>query len=170
MPTLIATPGAVNANSYATVAEADTYHETHLYMSVWENADTDQKTIALIWATRLLDEQNDWIGEKASAAQALRWPRSYAEDADGYPIDAATIPNGIKNATAELARHLLVKDRLQEMDENVAGLKSVEAGSVAVEFSSMDRIDLFPPSVDQMLKHFSRGASANGMIVPLERA
>lgn len=170
MPTLIATPGADDANSYATVAEANTYHEAHLYMTAWENADDDNKVIALIWATRLLDEQNDWIGEKASAAQALRWPRSYAEDADGYPIDAATIPQKLKEATAELARHLLVKDRLQVMDDNVAGLESVKAGSVEVSFSSMDRIDLLPPSVDQMLKNLVAGGSSGGMIVPLRRA
>lgn len=170
MPTLIATPGATNANSYATLAEALTYHESHLYASVWENADDDQKIVALIWATRLLDEQQDWKGEKVSGLQALRWPRSYAEDCDGYSIDSVTIPLSLKNATAELARHLLTKDRLQVMDDNVAGLKSVTAGSVSVEFSSMDRIDLFPPSVDQMLRCLTSTSSVSGMIVPLRRA
>ena len=169
-PVLIATAGDPNANSYCTVAEANTYHDAHLYGTVWSEAETAQKTVALIWATRLLDEMCDWVGEKINSTQALRWPRGGAYDRDDYELDNASIPRFLVNATAELARHLLIKDRLQEMDENVAGLEAVKAGPVEVNFSSMDRIDLLPPSVDQMIKDFSKGASGSGMIVPLERA
>lgn len=169
-PTLIATAGAVNANSYATVAEADTYHDAHLYGTEWTDAETANKIVALIWATRLLDELCDWDGNKISRDQALRWPRSDVWDRDDYEIDNTTIPQFLKNATAELARHLLIKDRLQEMDENVAGLEMVKAGPVQVDFSSMDRIDALPPSVDQIVKDFIRGGGSSGMVVPLERA
>lgn len=36
-PTLIATPGAANANSYATVAEANAYHDCRLHSDAWLN-------------------------------------------------------------------------------------------------------------------------------------
>ena len=70
-PTLVATPGASNANSYTTVAEATAYFESRLYRSTWENADPADQTVALIWATRVLDEQIDWLGTKVSTTQAL---------------------------------------------------------------------------------------------------
>ena len=169
MPTLVATAGAVNANSYSTLAEADLYHEQHLYATTWTEADDDNKIIALIWATRVLDEEVDWSGTKSTNEQSLRWPRYDVYDRDGYALLNTTIPQFLKNATAELARHLLLKDRFQVMDENVAGLKSVTAGPVSVEFDTMDRIDLLPPSVLSMIKEFAKSGTG-GMTIPLVRA
>lgn len=169
MATIIATVGAVDANCYCTVAEADTYHDNMLYGTAWTDEDDDDKKIqALIWATRLLDEQVDWDGDKASTTQVLRWPRYNVYDRDGYVFSNTIIPQWLKNATAEFARHLLLKDRLQTMDDNVAGLTSVTAGPVSVDFDSMDRIELFPPSVLSIIKDFAR-MSSGGMVVPLVR-
>jgi len=168
VPVLVATAGASNANSYATVAEADLYHAAHLYATTWENADTDQKTVALIWATRVLDEQVDWLGAKATEAQALRWPRTDVEDKDGYTLSTSTVPVFLVNATAELARHFLTKDRFQVRDDAAAGLKKVQAGPVVVEFESMDRIGLLPESVLSMIDWFSYGTQG-GFEVPLVR-
>lgn len=167
-PTLIATPMASDANSYCTVAEADLYHAAHLYAAVWEDADASQKTVALIWATRLLDEQVDWVGTKATEAQALRWPRTDVEDRDGYLLASTVIPNWLKNATAELARQLLAKDRLAVRDDAMGGIKSVSAGSVSVEFDAQDRIQVFPESVQSLIDWYSLGTQG-GYEVPLVR-
>ncbi len=168
MPTLIATVGAENANSYATKAEADAYHDVHLYAATWTDADDDNRKIALIMATRILDEVCEWQGEKLAGDQALRWPRWDVYDKDGFVLPADEIPVFLKNATAELARHLLAKDRLQTMDDAVAGLTKVKAGSVEVEFDKMDRMELLPPSVLNMVKDFSTSAGG-GFEVPLVR-
>ncbi len=169
MPTVIATPGAANANSYTTRAEATTYHASHLYASVWEDAEDDQKDIALIWATRILDEEMDWVGSKVSAEQALRWPRSDVEDRDGYILSSTTIPAFLKNATAELARQLLSSDRFATRDEAASGIQSVSAGSVSVTFDKHDRITLFPESVKSMLSFYTYGTTTGGFEVPLVR-
>lgn len=168
MATIIATPSAVNANSYATSLDAQAYHDEHGYATAWTDGDDDAKVIALIWATRLLDEQVEWHGTKSSSTQALRWPRYDAVDRDGYDIGGDVIPKFLKHATAELARHLLLKDRLQAMDENTAGLKSVTAGSVDVVFDTMDRLTLLPPSVVSLIEHYG-DVARQGMSVPLIR-
>ena len=168
MPTLVATAGATNANSYCTLAEANAYHESRLYTTSWTDADDDDKIIALIWATRMLDEICDWVGEKSAGSQALRWPRWDAWDKDGYSLDSSTIPTFLKNATAELAFQLILKDRLQTIDDNIGGLKSVQAGDVSVEFDKMDRIQELPKSVTNLIKGFTTNATGGGQI-PLVR-
>jgi len=136
MPTVTVETGAglANANSYCTVAEADTYHTTHLYPRVWDESTADQKARAVIWATRLLDEQCRWRGERVSTTQALRWPRTGVPTDDDDDWESSTaIPAWLKNATAELARGLLEKNRpaiaedASETSRAVAG-KSVSQG------------------------------------------
>jgi hypothetical protein len=166
--TVIATPGAADANSYATVEESDAYHEALLYASDWTNATTATKEAALVCATRLLDEQCEWRGTKATNGQALRWPRGGVYDVDGVGIDNDVIPPNLKRATAELARHLIKSDRLQVRDDARGGLQSVSAGPVSVTFDKVDRISLLPESVLSLLRPLTTG-SAGSLAVPLVR-
>jgi hypothetical protein len=166
--TLNATPGAADANSYATVDEADAYHEALLYATDWTAATTATKEAALVWATRLLDEQCAWRGTKTINEQALRWPRGGVYDVDGVGIDNEVIPPAVKGATAELARHLIKSDRLQVRDDARGGLHSVSAGPVSVTFDKVDRISLLPESVLSLLRPFATG-SAGSLAVPLVR-
>lgn len=168
MATIVATAGANNANSYCTLAEAQAYHDVHLYASAWTDAEDDNKVIALIWATRTLDEMCEWAGDKVTQEQALRFPRYNVYDQDGFIQVHTAIPQWLKNATAELARHLLTKDRLQSMEDAITGLKSVQAGPVAVEFDSMDRITVFPQSVQQIIAPYITN-STGGFQIPLVR-
>lgn len=152
MPTLIATAGAETANSYCTVAEAEAYHDTHLYATAWTAADEDQQIAALIWATRLLDEQVDWFGYVESLTQALRWPRAGVLDREGRQyVSSTTIPTFLKRATAELARHLLAGDRTQERS---IGIQSVVADAVQVTFDNHDVKPILPPSVRSMVQSY----------------
>jgi len=81
MPTVIATVGASNANSFVTVAEGDTYCDARLNASAWTDAEDDDKAKAVIEATRELSAKM-WVGSKSTTAQALAWPRAYATDPD----------------------------------------------------------------------------------------
>jgi hypothetical protein len=103
--TIDATVGGASANSYLTVAAADTLTEAMLGTLAWSTATTDSKTRALITATRGLDSLN-WIGTRATTTQALDWPRTSATcDDTTYPSD--TIPSPILYATFDLANALL---------------------------------------------------------------
>lgn len=134
-PTIVSTPGSANANSYATVEEATAYHDTRLHADVWADAGTSDRTKALIMATRLLDTMYDWAAFPTDAVQALQWPRNGVLAANQLEVvPAHEIPVELKNATAELARQLLVSDRTLNSDQVDLGLTSLKAGPVAMTF------------------------------------
>ena len=74
--------GKVDANSYASAADGDAYHDGHLYASAWTAATTPNKEKALVMATRLIDGEYQFNGFKRSDAQALQWPRERCDDLD----------------------------------------------------------------------------------------
>ena len=108
--TIDATIGGATANSYLTVAAADTLTETMLGTLAWTTATTDSKTRALITATRGLDTLG-WIGSKATTTQALDWPRT-GVSCDGVDYDSTAIPTQILYATFDLANSLLTTPNL----------------------------------------------------------
>lgn len=103
--TIVATPGASDANSYLTVADADTLAEERLGTLTWSTASDTNKKKALVQATRYMDTLA-FIGEKASTTQALLWPRTGASCGDkSYEDDE--IPIEVQDATFDLAEGLL---------------------------------------------------------------
>lgn len=130
--------GGEDSNTYCTLEEANVWHNTQLNTDAWDDEGDDEKSKALIMATRLLDEQICWDGEPASETQALQWPRSGMLNAVGGEIGDDEIPQRLKDAEAELAKYLLAGDRTAELSSD--GIKRVKAGSVEVEFR-----DIGPP-------------------------
>ena len=111
MPAAInATTGSASANSYLTIAAADTIAESMLGTLAWTTATSDQKTRALITATRGLDTLT-WIGDRATTTQALDWPRSNVS-CDGVDYADDIIPEQIKYSTFDLANALLTTPTL----------------------------------------------------------
>jgi hypothetical protein len=153
---LVASPGAANANSYLTLAEALSYYEGRAPLPGWEDAD-DQSAL-LVMATRLLDSllsptrqfvpasgstpayyriRSTWTGAATvPAVQVLAWPRIGMFNRNGYPIADTAIPQDLKNAVAELAGALGTKDTTLDNDNAVQGITGVRAGSVSVNFST----------------------------------
>lgn len=165
--TLVATAGAIDANSYCTRSQGDAYHQTHLYNTSWLEADDYKKEMALIWATRLLDELVEWQGWKATQEQALRWPRSGVLDRDSYyTLVLGSLPAFLTRATAELARHLLEGDRTQERS---FGLQSVRADAVDVVFDKHDVKPILPPSVQSMIAQYGLVMVTNSGMAKLVR-
>jgi hypothetical protein len=133
--TLVATVGATNANSYATVAEGTTYHEGHLYADDWTGASTTTKTAALVMATRVLDEQYAWEAYPVDPDQALQWPRSGVMDfLDLSTILDTALPQKLKDATCELARQLIASDRTADNQVDAQGVTSLSVGSISLAF------------------------------------
>lgn len=166
--TITATAGSSTANSYITVADADTYFETHLYASDWTDADTDQKCQALQMATRLLDQWFDWTGFVASSEQALLWPRSGVIGPNGYLEADDEIPVRIEQATAELGKSLIVKDRTADNDTEAQGVKRVKAGSVEVEFGAVTNKTI-PDAVMALVSCYGTLRSKSGGAVTVRR-
>ena len=116
--------GKVDANSYADVADADAYHAGHLYATAWKAATADQKAVALVMATRLIDAEYQFGGVKTMDSQALLWPRYRCVDPDRDPmvrvgrltiwenwVPENLVPKNVMAATCEMARELLIADR-----------------------------------------------------------
>ena len=119
--------GKVDANSYASAADGDAYHDGHLYATAWTGATLANKEKALVMATRLIDGEYQFNGFKGSDEQALQWPRERCADPDraGVGIVAGllssfagdswvasdVVPARVVQATCELARELILADR-----------------------------------------------------------
>lgn len=105
MPTLVATAGATNANSYISVAGADGIADSMVGTLAWSSATEANKIKALITATNGL-ETLKWTGSRSSTTQALAWPRKEASCGD-KTIDDDEIPRELELATFDLANALL---------------------------------------------------------------
>jgi len=102
--TINATLKSETANSYVTLAEANTYFETVPDSSTWTDKTDDQKNRALIAATRWIDSLV-FYGDRCDNGQALKFPRNNYK-VDDVELACTTIPNNIKYAQYELARAL----------------------------------------------------------------
>lgn len=136
--TLVTTAGAANANSYASVNEAETYMSEHFIaqalVAKWNNLSTDQKSAVLIRAAQLLDQYISWRGDIATDEQALSWPRANALDRYGRVIDAASIPLFIKQFQIETA--VWVMDQSGIVPEATVGeYDSIKVGPIEVNFN-----------------------------------
>ena len=147
--TLDATIGGTSANSYATIAQGDTYHLGSLNRSTWLTATDTQKSTGLVMATRLLDEQILWYGAKAVSSQALRHPRSGLYDADGDAVSTSALAPKLIDATCELAFWLLTSDRVADQDN--AGLSELTLGDIELVFKDQSKTQVIPDSVLTML-------------------
>jgi hypothetical protein len=120
VPTLVATAGASNANSYLSVAGADSIADGMVGTLTWSSATSTDKAKALITATNGL-ETLEWIGSRASTTQALAWPRSGASCGDKAPADDE-IPRELELATFDLANALLTTPTLLRSSSSSAAL------------------------------------------------
>lgn len=180
-----ATPKGTSSNSYVTLTEANTYHETSLYSSAWDDASDDERNRALVTATRMLDTWFEWFGDATTLSQALLWPRrgvlkpgiSEGQATTGtftnpwhepfaHLMDQDVVPDIIKNATCELARNLLVSDRTADSDIQTQGITNLKAGPIELSFSSGAAAKPIPDAVMVMCTQLGRprNRSGNGMV------
>jgi hypothetical protein len=145
---IVATPGAADANSYATVSGANTYHEGRLNSDAWVDADADVKMAALVMAARYLDAiPGGWTGAASTETQALVWPRTGMASRNGFAIASGEIPQTLKDAQAEFARQLIVEDSTESDSVVSAGLSGLTAGPVSLKFREpMSQKDMSIPS------------------------
>ena len=103
--TITATAGSATANSFSTLAEAETYMEGRGNKALWTAASDGDKNIALVEATRDIDAMA-FSGYRSDSTQSLDWPREWAVDPDDPNqdyFDNDVVPTRVKNAACELA-------------------------------------------------------------------
>jgi len=153
---LVVTPGAANADSYASLATAASY-ATAVGSTAWAGTDAS-KEAALRRATSWLDGAyaGRWPGFRVNGrSQSLEWPRVGAYDAEIEWIDSATIPVEVVNATCEAALREILTPGVLSPDVTLGtakvltGLKgiswtplrgSVSAADMAPTLNAVDRL------------------------------
>jgi hypothetical protein len=162
--------GLHNANSYVSVADANTFNTNRPFATSWLAVGLEDKNRAITMATRLLDEHINWYGQavktrdtsvSSADRQALMFPRNGLSDADGYAIDHKSVPTWLKEATSEFARYLAVEDRT--LDFGTAGFSEIKLGSLNLKVDADDRVAVIPRGVAHMVGQYGRmryGASS----------
>ena len=129
--TVVATPGAADANAYVTEAEAAAYFASRLGGSAWDDLaeDAQDKARALITATQRLDLER-FPGARANSTQLLAWPR-YGVVVDGATLSGTTIPALVKAMCCEEALALLQNPE-KSADTGLEGFASLDLGPLSL--------------------------------------
>jgi hypothetical protein len=110
--------GMSNANTYVSLADANTYFSMRLYADNWLNASVDSQVKALVTSAFTLDKGFIWRGNKYIRLSNLMWPRTWVVDPDNtqafFPqitrpnyLPANQIPMRVIRAQMELALRCL---------------------------------------------------------------
>lgn len=113
--------GMSTADSYISVADADTYHSS-MGNTAWPLATEGAREIALRRATQYLDTHYRWRGSPLSSTQALAWPRDYA----AWPVAAVRV------ACSELALRALSASLLEDVTDQT--IKQETVGPITTVF------------------------------------
>ena len=138
---LIVTPGAIDADSYASLAYALTYHAARGHAAWAIGLDADRETAlrrATVWLDSTYRAQWENIGYRINArVQALDWPMSNIRDVAGWYVDYATIPTEVVNATCEAAlREYAIPGSLLPDYVQAQAVETATAGPVSVTFKA----------------------------------
>lgn len=151
--------GLSNSNSYASVAQADSYFADRGNAD-WAALDTTAKQQALIKATDFLEAtyRSAWKGFRVSSTQALSWPRVEVV-ADGFPIPSSIVPLPVVYSCAELAIRSTTTTLLADQGQQV---KREKVDVLEVEYQDYSDPTERYPAVNRLLLPFLLSASASG--------
>lgn len=166
------TIGSATANSYGTLAEAAAYFDNRPRSSLWEEAEVEDQTRALIQAARLLDTRVVWKGTGVQYDQAMAWPRHMVRDPiinDGSYIPHDQIPRWLKEAQFEQAIAILAEDMLS--NSAGTGIAALSVGAVSVTFDRRGSTpEVLTGAVREMIAPYGRVMSTSGSgAVPVVR-
>jgi len=169
--TINATVGSASANSYLTLADAQTIIDGFVEdddVTAWASATTDQKNRALYTATQRIDRER-FLGARVTDTQALQWPRTGVRKPDtyintytvGFPFRITTdyytdteIPDRIKYAQVVLAIYLnnnkdgMALSGLEDYKSVSIGSLSVTTAGASASATGADRV---PPLYERYL-------------------
>lgn len=156
--------GLPDANSYASVADADNYLSVRPNYDAWDNFENQENY--LMWATRLLDQRATFYGYKQVANSALRWPRTGVVDRDGLAVPYDEVPLAIKHAVIEIAMHLFTQNVDPSTPISTSGeIKRVKADVLEVEYfenTARATTNYFPVGINEILRGYGSLNSGTG--------
>ena len=153
-------PLTPDTDTYVTVAEADTYFDSHYGYDKWAGLDEPTKEQLLRSAVQRLDVLCSWFGEKCQEDQPLAFPR----DTDAN----CETPEDVKKAQCEIAYVFVSSGSVQIAEENP--MKKLKAGGVEMEwFDRLPAADAIESGLAmELLKPFGLcGGGSSTKIIPM---
>lgn len=129
--------GVANANSLATVVQADQYWSDRASDGgLWSTFDEDVKERQLILATDYMrnTKRYDWSGQRKSWDQRVPWPRTGAYERNVGAIPDNVIPPAVVEAVCYLALGATSPTALQPDQERGNAIASESVGSLSVSY------------------------------------
>lgn len=157
--------GKTDAESYASVAEADLYHSNR-GNTAWTALTTAAKEQALRKATDYIEEayRMRWAGYRYTEAQALSWPRdevrrrdfTYLNQAAFYPNNI--VPDELVYATSIMALKSVSADLNADLSQSVVREK---VDVLEVEYDPNSHQYVRYRAIDQLLSPFLTGSRSS---------
>lgn len=149
--------GVPNANSYASVASADSYVADR-GITGWSTLTTPDKQQALIKATDYLEAtyRDAWKGNRITATQSLSWPRANVI-IDGFLMDANIVPLNVINSCVEMALRASSGEALIADQGQV--VKSEKIDVIEIQYQDYSDPTLRYPFVNRMLSPYLLSSS-----------
>ena len=158
--------GLANAESYVSVADANTYH-SKIGNDAWADLDTSVKEQLLRKATDYMVAQYrlQYAGYRRYSTQSLDWPRLYVPlidslSANVFPqyVDFDIVPTTVKNACAELALKAYTAILMQDLTQGVIREK---VDVIEVEYDKFSPQQTRYEQIDAMLSVFFKQQGSN---------
>jgi len=158
------TVGGAGSDSYATLAEYQTYAlEIHNDAFTGHGHDA-QHEAELRMAARYLDTFYKWPGSTRYQAQARAWPRLQELVVDGWPVPIDTIPQAIKDAQCEIA---------YQIHQGATPFATIDTGAAIREKVDVIEVEYAPgtarnrpafQAADRMVADYTMGKSGLGLV------
>jgi hypothetical protein len=131
--TVVSDPLDPACNSYADPEEMLAYvteQTNEVTAELWSDLSEEQQATYLVNATRSLDSLVQWIGDRYSGDQRLKWPR-YNAFVDGFELEITTFPRAVVEATCEMALWLMSNEGASSTVETPA-YDSIRVGPISI--------------------------------------
>lgn len=145
-----------DADSYCTVAFADSYHSDR-GNAAWADLSDAEKEQALRKATDylMLEYGTRWKGARQYERQALDWPR-WGARVDGFDVGHDDVPKDVQKATASLALRASSGDIAPDITQQV---KREKVDVVEVEYQDHSSAEVQFREIDGLLRKYLQGGA-----------
>jgi hypothetical protein len=155
----------VDTNSYISRTNATTYFSNSLKSNDWAAITDNNKDLALMSATRMLDRQT-WMGSKTSSSQALEWPRTSVTDKYGTTVSSSAVPQQVLDACCELALALAMDGTVETNRSTSSNIKSLKAAEAQVQYFRPVTGGRFPTVTQELIAQFLLTGTAGSISAP----
>tara|TARA_R110000850_G_scaffold65363_5_gene146313 strand:- start:1318 stop:1803 length:486 start_codon:yes stop_codon:yes gene_type:complete len=149
----------VGTDAYDTLASVRAYWAAR-GDTAWALLADAAAEVLIIKATDYVDRNWDYIGEKATGTQRLKWPRQYAE-VEGFALSITDIPWQVEESTAIIADmyRLGTFDLEGIVTDDNAAISMTKVDVITVQYDTSKRLggaDI-PSHVYKLLDPLTRG-------------